>query len=84
MTRHIEDDTPCNDGGHFFDTEFGETGNGCKIMGVVAVVIHGFVTEMAKTVDLAADAKPALKNVVVVGHSCIWSRTFLLQWLYNL
>ena len=65
---HVEQHAARDDRRHLLDTELLQAVRIGEIGELVAVVIDVLDAEMAEAVDLAADADPRVKDVVVIGR----------------
>jgi len=64
---HVDDDPAGHDGRNVVGAQLVEPADVNKVPGVIAVVIHTTLAEVAKAVDLRTDAEPELRQVVVIG-----------------
>src|SRR6478736_5695352 len=64
VSRHVEQHAPCYHRRDFLDAELFQPSGIGEVEQLVAIVLDVLDTEMAEAVELAADADPALDDVV--------------------
>ena len=65
---HVEHYAACHDGWDLFDTKLLEPIESGEVSPLVTIVINIADTDVTKSIELGADADPAVQDVIVVGR----------------